>query len=85
MVVIDEAPTIQGRWMDRLEFLLRKGAPSPALEVLPFGGRRVLGTSCLLPSCLVALCWCLFARARHWCLTLVTPVAVASSVIRSLG
>ena len=85
MVEIDQAPTIKGRWMDRLEFVLRKVAPSPALEVLPFGGRRVLGTSCLLPSCLVALCWCLFARARHWRLTLITPVAFAYSVIRSLG
>jgi len=70
MVVIDEAPTIQGRWKARLEFVLRKVAPSPSRELLPFGGRHVLGKSHLLPSYLVALCWYLFASARHLCLTL---------------
>jgi len=49
MVVIDEAPTIQGRWLDRLEFVLRRTAPKPALECSPFGGRSVLGTWRLLP------------------------------------
>jgi len=84
-IAIDEAPTIQGRWMDRLEFMLRKVSPSPALEVLPFGGRRVLGTSRLIPSCLAASCWCVVGPARHWCLTLATPLSLASSVILSWG
>eukprot|EP00168_Porphyra_purpurea_P015207 TRINITY_DN4596_c0_g1_i2.p1 TRINITY_DN4596_c0_g1~~TRINITY_DN4596_c0_g1_i2.p1 ORF type:complete len:168 (+),score=16.99 TRINITY_DN4596_c0_g1_i2:345-848(+) len=48
LVVIDEAPTIQGRWMDRLEFVFRKTARSYADECLLFGGRRVLGKLCVL-------------------------------------
>ena len=85
MIVIDEAPTIQGRWMDRLEFVLRKVSPSPALEVLPVGSLRVLGTSRLIPSCLAASRWCVFVPARHWCLNLATPLSSASSVILSWG
>jgi len=43
VVVIDEAPTIEGRWMDRLEYVFRRTAPTLADECKPFGGRRVLG------------------------------------------
>lgn len=43
VVVIDEAPTIEGRWMDRLEYVLRRTAPTLIDECKPFGGRRVLG------------------------------------------
>lgn len=43
LIVIDEAPTLQGRWMDGLEFLMRLTAPSLVAECLPFGCRDVLG------------------------------------------
>jgi len=44
LVVIDEAPTIPGRWFDRLEYVFRRVAP-PTLQCRPFGGRTVFGTS----------------------------------------
>lgn len=40
VVFIDEAPTIQGRWLDRLEFVFRLLA-SPMKQCRPFGGRLV--------------------------------------------
>lgn len=43
LVVIDEAPTIEGRWMDRLEYVLRRTALTLVDECKPFGGRRILG------------------------------------------
>ena len=49
LVVIDEAPTLQGRWMDRLEFVLRRTAPSLSAQCLPFGGRAVLGAFLFFP------------------------------------
>lgn len=42
VVFIDEAPTIQGRWLDRLEFVFRLLA-SPMKQCRPFGGRLVFG------------------------------------------
>lgn len=51
LVVIDEAPTIPGRWFDRLEYVFRRIAP-PTLQCRPFGGRTVFaaGDPLQLPS-----------------------------------
>lgn len=43
LIVIDEAPTIEGRWFDRLEYVFRMAA-SVFNQCLPFGGRAVFGT-----------------------------------------
>lgn len=42
MVVIDEGPTIAGRWLDRLEYVFRMAAPV-LQQGRPFGGRVVFG------------------------------------------
>jgi len=42
LVVIDEAPTIPGRWFDRLECVFRRIA-LPTMQCRPFGGRTVFG------------------------------------------
>jgi len=47
LVVIDEAPTIPGRWFDRLEYVFRRTA-LPTMQCRPFGGRTVFGTCSLL-------------------------------------
>lgn len=52
LVVIDEAPTIEGLWFDRLEFVFRMAA-SVFKQCRPFGGRVVL---CMLFVSLHQLC-----------------------------
>lgn len=60
LVIIDEAPTIQARWMDCLEYVLRRTASTLTGECLPFGGRRVMdmfsGRECLLLRYFSVLC-----------------------------
>jgi len=52
LVVIDEAPTIEALWFDRLEFVFHMAA-SVFKQCRPFGGRVVL---CLLFVSLHQLC-----------------------------
>jgi len=65
-VVIDEAPTIQGRSLDRLEFVLRRLSRKPGLECSPFGGRSVLVKWCLLHFCVLVSCLDLFFYVTVW-------------------
>lgn len=43
LVIIGEAPTIQGLWMNRLEHVLRRTAPTLVCKCWHFGGLTVLG------------------------------------------
>lgn len=47
LVVIDEAPTIPGRWFDGLEYVFRRTA-LPTMQCRPFGGRTDFSTCFLL-------------------------------------
>lgn len=66
LVVIDEAPTILGRWFDRLEYVFRRIAP-PTLQCRPFGGRTVFGTFAPPPQFLMRRRLRIGGRAAHSC------------------
>lgn len=73
LVVIDEAPTIEGRWFDRLEYVFRMAA-SVFNQCRPFGARVVFGTFSSQDACRLclqywAVFWpfvsCITARGRR--------------------
>jgi len=63
LVVIDEAPTIPGRWFDRLEYVFRRVA-APAMQCRPFGGRVVFGMLVCLSFFFEAGASCVSVRAN---------------------